>query len=106
MSVETTRAVGDADLGAKDERCALVGHDVGKVERRHQIIPMIVGEFPYLARQFSVFNHQAHRGIPPRWLIVGRDSPRSELEGARNTKHRQARAVESVIPYILCVGLY
>jgi hypothetical protein len=29
-----------------------------------------------------------------------------ELEGARNTKLRQVRAMRGVIPYVLCGGLY
>jgi hypothetical protein len=63
MAVEATRAIGDANLGAENEGCALVEH-------------------PYLAHQLSVFNLQAHRGIP-----IGGVSPRSET---RRCKEHEA----------------
>jgi hypothetical protein len=65
--VEATRTVGDADLGAKDESRALVEHNAGEVDRRHQVLQWIFDEHPYLAHQLLVFYRHAHRGIPPRW---------------------------------------
>jgi hypothetical protein len=44
-------------------------------------------------------------GYPRGGEFVGRVSPRSGLEGIRNTRFRQVRTTESVIPYVLC-GLY
>jgi hypothetical protein len=32
VAVEATQAIGDADPGAKDERCALVEHGAGEAE--------------------------------------------------------------------------
>jgi hypothetical protein len=50
VAVEATQAVGDADLGAEDESCALVEHGAGKVEGRHRILRWMLDEHPYLAR--------------------------------------------------------
>jgi hypothetical protein len=43
----------------------------------------MLDEHPYLACQLSVFNLQAHRGVPLRWYIVGEVLPRS---GTRRCK--------------------
>jgi hypothetical protein len=67
VAVEATRAVGDADLGAKNERCALIEHGAGEAERCHRVLRWMLDEHPYLAHQLSVFYRHAHRGIPPRW---------------------------------------
>ena len=45
------------------------------------------------------------RGIPWR-VVMSRDSPRSERDGARNTKIQTGSGRRSVIPYVLCGGLY
>jgi hypothetical protein len=67
VAVEATQTIGEADLGAEDESCALVEHSAGEVEGCHQILRWMLDELPYLARQLSVFYRHAHRGIPPRW---------------------------------------
>jgi hypothetical protein len=54
VAVEATRTVGDADLGAIDEGCALVEHSAGEVEGCHRILRWMLDEHPYLARQLSV----------------------------------------------------
>ena len=45
------------------------------------------------------------RGIPRR-VVVSRDLPRSKRDGARNTKIQTGSGRRSVIPYVLCGGLY
>ena len=55
MAVEATRVVGDADRGAEDESCALVGHDAGELEMCHRVCQWIFNEHPNLAHQLSVF---------------------------------------------------
>ena len=45
------------------------------------------------------------RGIPRR-VVVSRDLPRSERDGARNTRILIGSCHRSVIPYVLCGGLY
>jgi hypothetical protein len=67
VAVEATQTVGDADLGAEDEGCALVEHNAGEVERCHRILQWMLDEHPYLACQLLMFYHHAHRGIPMRW---------------------------------------
>jgi hypothetical protein len=57
------------------------------------------GGRPRGARVVSVFYRHTHRGIPPRCRQDRKH------EGARNTKIRQVRATESIIPYVFC-GLY
>jgi hypothetical protein len=67
VAVETTRAVGDANLGAENERCALIEHGAGEAEKYHRVLWWMLDKHSYLARQLSVFYCQTHRGIPPRW---------------------------------------
>jgi hypothetical protein len=62
--VKTTRAVGDVDPEAKSERGVSAGHGADEVERCHLFRRWMLDEHPYLACQLSVFNLQAHRGIP------------------------------------------
>jgi hypothetical protein len=50
VAVEATQAVGDADLGAEDESCALVEHNTGEVEGWHRILWWMLDEHPYLVR--------------------------------------------------------
>jgi hypothetical protein len=66
VAVEATQAVGDADLGAKDESCALVEHGATEAKKCHRVLQCMLDEHPYLACQLSVFYRHAHRGIPPR----------------------------------------
>jgi hypothetical protein len=65
--VEATQDVGDADLGAKDESCALVEHVASEAERCHRVLQWMLDEQPYLACQLLMFYRHSHRGIPPRW---------------------------------------
>jgi hypothetical protein len=58
--MEVACAISDEDPQAKDECCALVGHDVGEVEWCHQVLLGIIDDHPYLACQLSVFYRQAH----------------------------------------------
>jgi hypothetical protein len=95
VAVEATQTIGDTDLGAEDESCALVEHSAGEVQRCHRILRWMLDKHPYVAHQLSVFYRHAQVGCH-------RDQ---ELEGARNTRFRQVQAAESVIPYVLC-GLY
>jgi hypothetical protein len=67
IAVEATRAIGDVYLGAEDERHALVEHSARAVERWYRVRRWMLDEHHYLARQLSLFNIQAHRGIPLRW---------------------------------------
>jgi hypothetical protein len=64
---EATQTFGDADLGAKDESCALIDHGASEAKRCHRVLQWMLDEHPYLARQLSVFYRHAHREIPPRW---------------------------------------
>jgi hypothetical protein len=66
VAVEATQTVGNKDLRAEDETCALVGHNAGEVEECHQILWWMLDERPYLACQLLVFYRHAHRGIPLR----------------------------------------
>jgi hypothetical protein len=56
MAIEATRAIGDADPGAKNEGGALVEHSAGEVERCHRVLRRMLNEHPYLACQLLVFN--------------------------------------------------
>jgi hypothetical protein len=77
MAVEATQTVGDVDLGAKDESCALIEHGAGEVEGHHRVLRWMLDEHPYLARQLLVFYRHAHRGIPRGGEFVGKVLPRS-----------------------------
>jgi hypothetical protein len=59
--VEATQTVGDVDLGAEDENCALVEYSAGEVEGCHRILQWMLDDHPYLACQLSVFYHYTHR---------------------------------------------
>ena len=69
VAIEATVDIGNTYPGAKDEGCALLKHGASELERSHRILWRIVDERPYLVRQLLVFNLEAHRGIPPRWLL-------------------------------------
>ena len=45
-------------------------------------------------------------GYPEESGYESRDSPRSERDGARNTRIQTCSGRRSVIPYVLCDGLY
>jgi hypothetical protein len=60
--VETTRDIGDADLGAEDESGALIRHGAGKVERSDQILSMIIGEAPYPHISYRCFTAKPTEG--------------------------------------------
>jgi hypothetical protein len=83
---EATQAVGDADLGAEDEGCALVEHVAGEAKRCHRIFQWILDEHPYLARQLSVFYRHPTEGYPRGGEFVDRVSPRS---GTRRCKEHK-----------------
>jgi hypothetical protein len=67
VAVEATETVGDADLGAEDEGCALIEHVAGEAKRCHRVLQRMLDEHPNLARQLLAFYCHAQRGIPPRW---------------------------------------
>jgi hypothetical protein len=78
-----------------------------RLKQCHRARQGIFDEHPYLVCQLSMFYHQAHRGIPPevvdcRWGMA--EIWNTKVQGTRN--FRQVRAIECVIPYILCGGLY
>jgi hypothetical protein len=50
VAVEATRAIGDADLGAENERYALIEYDAGEAERCHRVVRWMLDKHPYLAR--------------------------------------------------------
>jgi hypothetical protein len=67
VPMKATCAVSDTNPWAEDESYALVEHRTVKSKKCHQVLRWMLNEHPYLARQLSVFNSQAHREIPPRW---------------------------------------
>ena len=64
MAVKPIRAIGDADSGDEDEGGAAIEHRAVEVEVGHRIHRVDLDEYPYLARQLSVFSRQACSGIP------------------------------------------
>jgi hypothetical protein len=58
--IEATQAAGDADLGAKDESCALIEHGAGEAERCHRVLRWMLDEHPYLVHQLLVIYRHAH----------------------------------------------
>jgi hypothetical protein len=56
--------------------------------------------------RLSVFYRLPTKGYTQGGKFWVRRRQDQELEGARNTKLRQVRAVRRVIPYVLCGGLY
>jgi hypothetical protein len=86
MVVEAIQAIGDADLGAKDEGCALVEYGVGEVERYHRVLQWMLDEHTYLARQLSVFYRHATKRYLRGSEFVGRVLLR--LETRRCKEHK------------------
>jgi hypothetical protein len=84
--VEATQTVGDAELGAEDESCALVEHNSGEVEGCHQILRWMLDEHPYLACQLSVFYRTPINGYPRGGEFAGRVSPRSGTRKCKGTQ--------------------
>jgi hypothetical protein len=60
VAVEATQAIGDVDLGANGESCALIKHSAGEAERCHRVHRWMLDEHPYLVRQLSVFYRHTH----------------------------------------------
>jgi hypothetical protein len=64
VAVEATQIVGDADLEAEEESCALVEHNAGEVERSHRILRWMFDEHPYLAPAVGVLPPCPPRDTP------------------------------------------
>jgi hypothetical protein len=60
VAVEATTIVGDAELGAEGERCALIEHNAGEIERCYRVLRWMLDEHPYLACQLLIFYRHAH----------------------------------------------
>jgi hypothetical protein len=60
VAIEATQAIGDADLRAKDESCALIKHSAGEAKTCHRVFQWMLDGHPYLAHQLSVFYRHIH----------------------------------------------
>jgi hypothetical protein len=81
-----TRSVGDADLGAKNECCALIEHGAGEAERCHQVLRWMLDEHPYWCASYRCFTTMPTEGYPQGGEFVGRVSPRSKTRRCKEHK--------------------